>query len=151
MLDLRRYPPYYQKIRQGSPDESWKASSTTVAPEPPPYMHMPRRYKNESSIASVVAALATVIAFSGVAVAQSDTALDQARKLLSSRDAGAAYALLEPGEGGLPEQSVVVVAQISSVEKTRLGARIGALSAARVDEILAGLRFQQRSFFTSQS
>lgn len=56
--------------------------------------------------------------------------------------------LLDPGEGGLSKQSAVVVSQISSVEKSRLGERIGALSAARVDQILAGLRFQQRSFFT---
>ncbi|AKF06561.1 type II toxin-antitoxin system PemK/MazF family toxin [Sandaracinus amylolyticus] len=55
--------------------------------------------------------------------------------------------LLEPGEASLPKQSVVVVSQISSVEKSRLGARIGALSQARVDQILAGLRFQQLSFF----
>ena len=55
--------------------------------------------------------------------------------------------LLDPGEGDLPKQSVVVVSQISSVEKARLGARIGALSGARVDQILAGLRFQQASFF----
>src|SRR4051812_50095157 len=55
--------------------------------------------------------------------------------------------LLEPGEGDLPLRSVVVVSQISSVEKARLGARIGALSAARVEQILDGLRFQQRSFF----
>ncbi len=54
---------------------------------------------------------------------------------------------LEPGEGDLPKQSVVVASQISSVEKTRLGERIGALSEARVDQILAGLRFLQRSFF----
>lgn len=56
--------------------------------------------------------------------------------------------LLDPGEGGLPKQSAVVVSQISSVEKMRLGERIGALSEARVEEILAGLRFVQRSFFT---
>lgn len=55
--------------------------------------------------------------------------------------------LLDPGEGGLPRQSVVVVSQIASVEKARLGARIGRLSAARVEQILDGLRFQQRSFF----
>jgi mRNA interferase MazF len=55
--------------------------------------------------------------------------------------------LLEPGEAGLPQQSVVVVSQISSLEKARLGQRIGALSGARVDQILAGLRFQQRAFF----
>ncbi len=55
--------------------------------------------------------------------------------------------LLDPGEGGLPKQSVVVVSQISSVEKSRLGARIGTLSDVRVEQILAGLRFQQASFF----
>jgi mRNA interferase MazF len=55
--------------------------------------------------------------------------------------------LLEAGEGGLPRQSVVIVSQIASVDKARLGARIGSLSAERVDQILAGLRFQQASFF----
>lgn len=55
--------------------------------------------------------------------------------------------LLDPGEGNLPRQSVVVVSQISSVDKVRLGERIGSLSHARVEQILAGLRFQQVSFF----
>lgn len=55
--------------------------------------------------------------------------------------------LLEVGEGNLPKQSVVVVSQVSSVDKVRLGERIGALSDARVEQILAGLRFQQVSFF----
>ncbi len=55
--------------------------------------------------------------------------------------------LLEAGEAGLPRQSVVVVSQISSVDKTRLGEKIGSLSGARVDQILSNLRFQQRSFF----
>lgn len=55
--------------------------------------------------------------------------------------------LLEVGEGGLPQQSVVVVSQIDSVERTRLGAKIGALSEERVDQILDGIRFQQASFF----
>jgi mRNA interferase MazF len=55
--------------------------------------------------------------------------------------------LLEPGEGNLPKQSVVVVSQVSSVDKARLGERIGALSDARVEQILDGLRFQQASFF----
>lgn len=55
--------------------------------------------------------------------------------------------LLEVGEGNLPARSVVVVSQISSVDKDRLGERIGSLSEARVDQILAGLRFQQVSFF----
>ncbi|WP_394821497.1 type II toxin-antitoxin system PemK/MazF family toxin [Pendulispora albinea] len=55
--------------------------------------------------------------------------------------------LLDPGEGDLPKPSVVVVSQIASVEKAQLGERIGSLSGARVEQILSGLRFQQRSFF----
>jgi mRNA-degrading endonuclease toxin of MazEF toxin-antitoxin module/GNAT superfamily N-acetyltransferase len=57
---------------------------------------------------------------------------------------------LDEGEGDLPQRSVVVVSQIMSVDKTRLGERIGSLSEARLDQILAGLRFQQRSFFARQ-
>jgi mRNA interferase MazF len=55
--------------------------------------------------------------------------------------------LLALGEGNLPQQSVVVVSQVSSVDKARLGERIGSLSNQRVDQALAGLRFQQASFF----
>jgi mRNA interferase MazF len=55
--------------------------------------------------------------------------------------------LLDAGEGGLPQQSVVVVSQVSSVDRARLGAHIGSLSDQRVAQILAGLRFQQASFF----
>jgi mRNA interferase MazF len=58
--------------------------------------------------------------------------------------------LLGPGEGDLPKQSVVVVSQISSVDKTRLGERIGALSEARVEQILDGLGFLQRAFFATR-
>jgi mRNA interferase MazF len=55
--------------------------------------------------------------------------------------------LLEPGEGSLERQSVIVVSQVSSLYKARLGTRIGALSSARIEQILAGMRFQQASFF----
>lgn len=55
--------------------------------------------------------------------------------------------LLEPGEGGLIKQSVVIVSQVSSLYKTRLGERIGTLSDERVTQILAGMRFLQASFF----
>ena len=41
----------------------------------------------------------------------------------------------------------MVISQVCSVEKARLGEKIGSLSEARVEEILDGLRFQQRSFF----
>jgi len=55
--------------------------------------------------------------------------------------------LLDPGEGSLTKQSVVVVSQISAVDKSSLGQRIGALSDERVTQILDGLRFLQRAFF----
>lgn len=55
--------------------------------------------------------------------------------------------LLEVGEGGLSKQSVVIVSQVSSVEKAKLGKWIGTLSHERVEQVLAGLRFQQASFF----
>jgi mRNA interferase MazF len=54
--------------------------------------------------------------------------------------------LLEPGEGNLEKQSVVIVSQVSSVYKTRLGEQIGTLSAERVQQILAGMQFLQTSF-----
>ena len=55
--------------------------------------------------------------------------------------------LLGPGEAGLPKQSVVVVSQVDSVEKTRLGERIGTLSQERVEQVLAGMRFLQTAYF----
>ena len=55
--------------------------------------------------------------------------------------------LLELQEGNLPKRSVLVVSQISSVEKAKLGQYIGKLSAERVAQVLDGLRFQQASFF----
>lgn len=55
---------------------------------------------------------------------------------------------LSRGEGNLPLPSIVVVSQVSSVEKALLGERIGSLSASRVEQILAGMRFQQASFFS---
>lgn len=54
--------------------------------------------------------------------------------------------LLENGEGGLDRQSIVIASQISCVYKARLGEYIGTLSSARVDSIVAGLRFIQRAF-----
>ncbi len=55
--------------------------------------------------------------------------------------------LLDPGEGGLEKRSVVVVSQVSCLYRWRLGERIGTLSRERVEQILAGMRFQQASFF----
>lgn len=48
--------------------------------------------------------------------------------------------LLEPGEANLPDQSVVNVSQIFTVNKTQLGEKIGTLSAERVRQIFDGVR-----------
>jgi len=51
--------------------------------------------------------------------------------------------LLEAGEANLPRQSVVVVSQVSTVDKTQLGEYIGSLTEQRVNQILAGMQFLQ--------
>ena len=55
--------------------------------------------------------------------------------------------LLQSGEAGLARQSVVVVSQISTLYKWRLGERVGTLSHERVEQILTGMRFLQAAFF----
>ncbi|MEO7732099.1 MAG: type II toxin-antitoxin system PemK/MazF family toxin [Kofleriaceae bacterium] len=55
--------------------------------------------------------------------------------------------LLDAGEADLPRPSVVIVSQVSTVEKARLGAYVGTLSTQRVEQILGGMSLQQRSFF----
>lgn len=57
---------------------------------------------------------------------------------------------LDAGEGGLTKPSVVVVSQVDAVERGRLGAYIGSLSARRVEQCLDGLRFQQAAFFVDR-
>lgn len=47
--------------------------------------------------------------------------------------------LLAPGEGDLPEQSVVNVSQISTVDRNQIGDMIGILSRERVREIVSGI------------
>ncbi len=56
--------------------------------------------------------------------------------------------VLEVGEANLPKQSVVEVSKISSVDKAQLRDYIGTLSEERVNQLLDGLRFVQRSFLT---
>ena len=55
--------------------------------------------------------------------------------------------LLEVGEANLPKQSVVEVSKVSTLEKTQLGEYIGSLTEQRINQILAGMRFLQMSFF----
>jgi mRNA interferase MazF len=47
--------------------------------------------------------------------------------------------LLEQGEGDLPKQSVVLVSQIFTVDKSQLGEFIGKLPEHRVKQILEGI------------
>jgi mRNA interferase MazF len=47
--------------------------------------------------------------------------------------------LLVPGEADLPEQSVVNVSQVLTVDKRRLGDRIGSLSGKRVREVVSAI------------
>lgn len=54
--------------------------------------------------------------------------------------------VLHAGEGGLPQDSVAVVSQLSVVDKSALNDPIGMLAPARVEQVLAGLRFQQAAF-----
>lgn len=54
--------------------------------------------------------------------------------------------LLERGEGNLPKQSVIEVSKVAVVKKAQLGGYIGSLSAGRVKQIFAGMRFLERSF-----
>ena len=51
--------------------------------------------------------------------------------------------LLDAGEANLPKQSVVVVSQVSSVDKRQLGAYIGSLSQQRLKQVLSGMQFLQ--------
>ena len=55
--------------------------------------------------------------------------------------------LLDVGEANLPKQSVVEVSKVSTVDKTQLGEYIGSLTERRTNQILAGMRFLQQSFF----
>ena len=46
---------------------------------------------------------------------------------------------LRAGEAGLSKPSVVDVAQLATVDRARLGERIGSLSAVRLGQVLGGL------------
>ncbi|MBI9044961.1 MAG: type II toxin-antitoxin system PemK/MazF family toxin [Anaerolineaceae bacterium] len=52
--------------------------------------------------------------------------------------------LLEVGEANLPSQSVVVVSQVSSVDKMQLGDYIGSLNNERMRQVFSGMQFIQQ-------
>ena len=51
--------------------------------------------------------------------------------------------LLDQGEANLSKQSVIVVSQVSTLDKSQLGEHIGTLSEQRIEQALAGMRFLQ--------
>lgn len=53
--------------------------------------------------------------------------------------------LLDAGEGGLSKRSIVEVAKVAVIPAARLGESVGAVSAARVAQIRAGMAFVERS------
>jgi len=55
--------------------------------------------------------------------------------------------LLGKAEGNLPRAGVVVVGQVATLDRSRLGEKIGTLTKIRVDEIVSGLKlmFEPRS------
>jgi mRNA interferase MazF len=55
--------------------------------------------------------------------------------------------MLDAGEANLPKRSVVEVSKVSTVAKTQVGEYIGSLGDLRIKQILAGMRFLQRSYF----
>ena len=54
---------------------------------------------------------------------------------------------LEAGAANLPKQSVVELSKVTTLAKAQLGEYVGTLSAQRVAQILAGMRFLQTSYF----
>ena len=63
-----------------------------------------------------------------------------------NRMSDAGNVLLDVGEAGLPKQSIVVASQVCTVRKDCLGEPVGRLSEERIRQVLAGMRFVQRSF-----
>jgi mRNA interferase MazF len=61
------------------------------------------------------------------------------RTLSRANDPG--NVLLRPGEGGLPEQSVVNVSQVFTVSKEDLQEKVGCLNTERMHQVLEGLHF----------
>ena len=55
--------------------------------------------------------------------------------------------LLDMDEANLPKQSIVEVAKVSTIDKAQLGEYIGTLNERRVNQILAGMRFLQSSYY----
>lgn len=111
-------------LKQG--DVYWLALSETGSAVPHPYVIVQDDLFNQSRISSVVVCALT----------------SNVRRVSMPGNV-----LLEAGEANLPKPSVVEVSKVSAVEKGQLGEYIGTVSGERVQQILAGMRFLQTSFF----
>jgi mRNA interferase MazF len=117
----------HMNIHQG--DLYWVRAARADEPEPEyahPYVVLQEDVINRSRVTSVVVCALTT-------------------NLKRATEPG--NVLLAAGEANLPKPSVVVVSQVEAVEKTALGEYIGSLSRERIEQIFAGMRFQQKAFF----
>ena len=51
--------------------------------------------------------------------------------------------LLDPGEANLPKHSIIIVSQVSTVQKSELWEYIGTLSKERIDQIFSEMKLIQ--------
>lgn len=65
---------------------------------------------------------------------------DAVKSQMSKRANAPGNILLEKNEANLPKQSVVNVSQIFTVSKEQLQQKIGTISKARLEQILAGIQ-----------
>lgn len=115
------------QVNQGDIYWGRHAEPDGLAPEiPHPYVVIQENVLNHSRIRTVVACALT-------------------SNLKRAAEPG--NVLLAAGEANLPKPSVVEVSKVSTLDKHQLGAYIGTLDAARIDQILAGMRFLHRSYF----
>jgi mRNA interferase MazF len=117
-----------KRINQG--DIYWVQLANTGAAEaaiPHPYVILQDDLFNHSRIDTVVAC-----------------ALTSNRRRISETPGNI---LLEPREGNLSRQSVVEVSKVTTLDKAQLGEYIGVLDAQRIEQILAGMRFLQLTYF----
>jgi len=112
-----------RQIRRG--DVFWLSAEASGSDQPHPHVVVQEDVFNRSRITTTVVCCLT-------------------SNLRKAHEPGSV--LLDAGEGGLPQRSVVLSTRISSVAKSDLGERLGGLIPERVEQILAGLRFVQRSF-----
>lgn len=122
--------PLHKKSRIDQGDVYWIHAEQSEAGElgfyPHPYVVVQENLFNHSRIHSVVVCALT-------------TNIKQANS--------PGNVLLEVGEANLAKQSIVVVSKVSAVPKAALGEYIGSLSEPRIQQILAGMRLLQSSFF----